>query len=198
MLRQLDLSALGREQLGLLDDLAATLMGVVSVELLHRDGWSLKPSWAPVETSPAGDLVPVDHAYRLVHEEKERWLYVSEPYPQTAATLSGLTMLVAQGWHVDVRSGFVLHYPGRTLRIQIKRAGGITASGCYGGSISVSRRVGPVARLDRDRSRLQQPLLHPCRGYWRDDLGRSGGLSDTRRCTLGGGTSNDHPDAPPV
>ncbi len=126
MLRQLDPSSLGREQLDLLDDLAATLMGLVNAELLRRDGWSFKPSWAPVETSPTGTLVPVDHAYRLVHEEDERWLYVSEPYPQTAETLSGLKALVAQGWHVDVRSGFALHYPGHTLRIQIERAGAIS------------------------------------------------------------------------
>lgn len=126
VLRQLNLFALGQEQLDLLDDLAATLMGLVSAELLRRDGWSLKPGWAPVETSHAGTLVPVDHAYRLVHEEEERRLYVSEPYPQTAATLSGLKALVAQGWHVDVRSGFALHYPGHTPRIQIERAGALS------------------------------------------------------------------------
>ncbi len=95
-------------QLDLLDDLAVTLMGMVSAELLRRDGCPLKPNWAPVETSPAGEMVPVDYAYRLVHEKGERWFYVSEPYARTAETLSGLTVLVEQGWRADVCSGFAL------------------------------------------------------------------------------------------
>lgn len=125
-LRQADVATLTLEQLGLLDDLASALMGMVSSEVLRRDGWQFKPGWAPTEASPAGEHVTVDHAYRLVHEEEERWLFISEPYPQTAERLAGLGALVEQGWHVEVRSGFALHYPGHTLRIQIERAGAIT------------------------------------------------------------------------
>mgnify|MGYP001244693426 CR=1 FL=1 len=125
-LHQMDPSALSREQLDLLDDLASALMGTVSAELLRRDGWTLRPGWMPVETSPSAEYVTVDHAYRLVHEEDERWLYISEPYPQTGDRLAELAALMEQGWHVEVRAGLALHYPGRTLRIQMERFGAIT------------------------------------------------------------------------
>ncbi len=125
-LRATEPASLDRDQLDLLDDLAATIMGMVSAELLRRDGWQLKPGWFPGETSPLGEFVTVDHAYRLVHEEHERWLYISEPYPQTADDLARLSALVEQVWHVEVRSGLALHYPGHTLRIQLERAGAIT------------------------------------------------------------------------
>jgi hypothetical protein len=125
-LRQADISSLTREQLDLLDDLASALMGTISAELLRRDGWVRKPGWIPTESSPPGEFVTVDHAYRLVHEEEERWLYISEPYPQTGERLADLATLSEEGWHVDVRAGLALHYPGHTLRIQIERAGALT------------------------------------------------------------------------
>ena len=125
-LRQADIASLTREQLDLLDDLASALMGTISGELLRRDGWTRKPGWIPMEASPPEVFVTVDHAYRLVHEEDERWLYISEPYPQTGERLADLAALQAQGWHVDVRAGLALHYPGHTLRIQIERAGALT------------------------------------------------------------------------
>lgn len=119
------LARLSREQLELLDDLGATIMGLVSAELLRRDGWRRKPGWAPSDATPSTDLVPVDHPYRLVNEEQERWIYVSEPYPQNAQELAGLSALVDDGWHVEVRSGLALHYPGHTLRIGIEREGAL-------------------------------------------------------------------------
>lgn len=125
-LRRTDFSALDRDELDVLDLLASSLMGTINAELLRRDGWTLKPGWVPASGSPSQELVEVDHAYTLVNEEEERWLYVSEPYAQEGERLRDLEELVNQGWDVDVRAGLALHYPGHTLRIQIERAGAIT------------------------------------------------------------------------
>lgn len=126
ILQRMDITTLSAEQLDRFDALASSLMGAINAELLRRDGWVLHPGWIAAGRLPPPELVPQDHCYTLVNEEQERWLYISEPYPQTAESLAALAALAAVGWHVEVRSGLALHYPGHTLRIQIERAGAIT------------------------------------------------------------------------
>jgi hypothetical protein len=109
------------------------------VQLLTNTGWKMR-AWHP--TSPGSpctvklDGYPgardwdhqmiagwMDHAYRLIAPDG-RAVFVSEPYGVDGDALVRLTYLHSNGWRVALRPEIALHYPGRTVAIWIRKAGG--------------------------------------------------------------------------
>ncbi|MBA2756902.1 MAG: hypothetical protein H0U37_05615 [Chloroflexi bacterium] len=60
----------------------------------------------------------VDHACRIRLPD-DRWCYVAEPYSLDTEALADLAYLAANGWRVTVTAERALHYPGRTVAVEI-------------------------------------------------------------------------------
>ena len=64
----------------------------------------------------------VDHACR-VRLPDGRWCYIVEPYSLDTEALADLAYLAANGWRVTVTAERALHYPGRTVAVEIVAEG---------------------------------------------------------------------------
>ena len=64
-----------------------------------------------------------DHAYRLVHRDG-RVLWVGEPYQLNGTALEDIAKLREQGYDVEIRSDWAIHYPGCTVAVLVSEGEG--------------------------------------------------------------------------
>jgi hypothetical protein len=114
------------------DHLGRILSGIQSylwIMTMEKKGLKTRP-WNPKKGRPRAEKLPFGYETKQedwmdhlsVSRDGKEETFVSEPYQLSGEALRQLVRLLDEGWDVFVSACFSTHFPGRTVRVLVRRS----------------------------------------------------------------------------